>query len=96
MEVPDSAVLSFTPGPKAIVHTMYFGTDKAKVTRERSSRSPCLRPIRPRMYRPPLTWNTTYYWKVDEMAADGTTVAGLVWSFTTANWIVVISRARRR
>ena len=23
-----------------------------------------------------LNWNTTYYWKVDEMAADGTTVSG--------------------
>ena len=32
VEVPDSAVLSWTAGPKAIVHTMYFGTDKAKVT----------------------------------------------------------------
>ena len=32
VEVPDSAVIGFTGGPKAVAHTMYFGTDKAKVS----------------------------------------------------------------
>ena len=89
VEVPDSAVMTFTPGPGAVVHTMYFGTDKAKVTA--GDKSVALPPSATASYTPAaaLTWNTTYYWKVDEMTAAGTTVAGLVWTFTTANWIPV-------
>jgi len=89
VEVPDSAVLGFTPGPKAVVHTLYFGTDQAKVAA--GDASVALPPMAETTYVPPapLAWNTTYYWKVDEMAPDGTTVPGLVWSFTTANAIVV-------
>jgi hypothetical protein len=88
VDVPDTAVLSFTPGPKAVVHTMYFGTDKAKVTA--GDPSVALPPTDQIMYVPAkLDWNTTYYWKVDEMAADGTTFPGLVWSFTTANFVVI-------
>jgi hypothetical protein len=88
VDVPDSAVLSFTPGPKAVAHTMYFGTDKAKVTA--GDASVALPPTDQTTYVPAkLDWNTTYYWKVDETAADGTTFAGLVWSFTTANFVVI-------
>jgi len=89
VEVGDWVTPSFTPGPKAVVHTMYFGTDKAKVTA--GDPSVAMAPTQDTKYVPAklLTWNTTYYWKVDEMAADGTTVPGQVWSFTTANWIPV-------
>jgi hypothetical protein len=88
-EVPDKAVMTWIPAPKAVVHTIYFGTDKAKVTA--GDASVALPPTATASYTPatPLTWNTTYYWRVDEMAAAGTTVAGQVWSFTTANFIVV-------
>jgi hypothetical protein len=89
VEVADNAVMAFTPGPKSLVNTMYFGTDKAKVTA--GDKSVALPPSATASYTPaaPLTWNTTYYWKVDGMGADGSTIAGLVWSFTTANWIPV-------
>jgi FlaG/FlaF family flagellin (archaellin) len=88
-EVPDRAVMTWIPAPKAVVHTVYFGTDKAKVTA--GDASVALPPTAEAKYVPAkaLTWNTTYYWKVDEMAADGTTVPGQVWSFKTANFIVV-------
>jgi len=88
VDVPDSAVLSFTPGPKAIAHTIYFGTDKTKVSK--NDPSVALPPTDQTTYIPAkLDWNTTYYWKVDEVAADGTTIPGLVWSFTTANFVVI-------
>jgi len=89
VEVADNAVMTWTPGPKAIVHTVYFGTDKAKVTA--GDKSVALAPSAEAKYAPAaaLTWNTTYYWRVDEMTAAGTTVVGQVWSFTTANWVPV-------
>jgi hypothetical protein len=89
VEVPQDAVMSWIPGPTAVVHTMYFGTDKAKVSA--GDASVALPPTADTVYVPakPLNWNTTYYWKVDEMAADGTTIPGQVWSFTTANFLVV-------
>ncbi len=86
-DVADNTVMTFTPAPKAVVHTMYFGTDKAKVTA--GDASVALPPTDQTTYAPKLAWNTTYYWRVDEMAADGTTTAGSVWSFTTANFVVV-------
>jgi hypothetical protein len=36
-----------------------------------------------------LLWATTYYWRVDEVRADGSVQAGHVWSFSTANFLVV-------
>ena len=89
VEVPDSAILTWTAGPKAIVHTVYFGTDQAKVTA--GDKSVAQAPSAEAKYAPAaaLNWNTKYYWRVDEMTSDGATVAGQVWSFTTANWIPV-------
>ena len=40
-----------------------------------------------------LKWNTTYFWKVNEVAADGSVVAGDVWSFKVADYIPVIDEA---
>ena len=67
------------------------------------TRSPTRRPPRPastRAGRPPTTtvfdpgdleWNKTYYWRVDEVnAADPASPwKGSVWSFTTADFLVV-------
>ena len=88
-DVLDNAVMTFTPGQKAVVHTVYFGTDKAKVTA--SDKSVAQPPTADAKYTPAkaLAWNTTYYWKVDEMAADGTTAPGQVWSFKTADFLTV-------
>jgi len=36
-----------------------------------------------------LEWDTTYYWRVDEVKADSTVQKGLIWSFTTANFLIV-------
>ena len=36
-----------------------------------------------------LEWNSDYYWRVDEVKADGTTQKGMAWSFTVANFLIV-------
>ena len=91
-EVPDNALLTWTAGPKAIVHTLYFGTDQAKVTA--GDKSVALPPSAEAKYVPAaaLKWNTTYYWRVDEMTSDGVTVPGQVWSFTDGQ----LGRCQRR
>ncbi len=40
-----------------------------------------------------MKWNTTYYWRIDEVAEDGSVVAGDVWSFVIADYIPVIDEA---
>ena len=37
----------------------------------------------------PLEWSGTYYWRVDEVGADGTIAEGKVWSFDTADYLIV-------
>ena len=81
--VDSSASLSWKAGKDAISHEVYFGTDRAAVlggTPETlrdtlDSTSLQLSALKP---------NTTFFWRVDEVAADGTRKTGTVWSFTTS------------
>ena len=75
-----SPLLSWEIGTGAKWHDIYLGTD----------------PTPPFKTRQPLAWamwyeaagwipGTTYYWRIDEVEADGTTIhTGDVWSFTAA------------
>ncbi|MHC4171685.1 MAG: alkaline phosphatase [Planctomycetota bacterium] len=67
--------LSWLPGPTAATHYVYFGT---------SSPPPFIGNQAANSYDPgPLEFGTTYYWQIDEVEADGTTVhTGDIWSFT--------------
>jgi hypothetical protein len=75
--------LSWTPGSGATAHKVYFGTNPnpgpAELKANQSGRS----------YTPgTLAAQTTYYWRVDEVNAQGTTT-GNVWSFTTGSGVNV-------
>ena len=37
----------------------------------------------------PLAWDTDYYWRIDEIGADGAVIQGRVWSFTVADYLIV-------
>ena len=68
-------------GYKSSLHEVYLGTTPdlgaADLAGPRS-------PMTMLYYAPGLKAGTTYYWRVDEIEADGTTVnKGNVWSFTT-------------
>jgi hypothetical protein len=80
--VADTPVLSWRAGKTAAQHDVYFGTDEALVAA--GDRSVFQSRIAETSFTPAgvLTWATTYYWKVDEVAADGTIVPGMVLSFT--------------
>ncbi len=74
-------LFQWAPGDGARFHDVYVGTTPdlgpANLAQPRS-------PLAMFWYTQPLTPGTTYYWRVDEIEADGVTVhTGDVWSFTT-------------
>jgi len=90
-DVPMTAKLSWTAADNASSHEVYFGTDVDAV-KNATIASPeyiGFRALGTESYDPgALAWDSSYAWRVDEVYPDKT-VKGLVWSFTTANFIVV-------
>ena len=86
-----TAKLSWTPATNATSHQVYFGTDKDAV-RSATTVSPEYKGSKAKgseSYDPgKLTWYTPYYWRVDAVCDTGT-VKGLIWSFTTADFLLV-------
>ncbi len=82
--VPVDAQLSWSPGLKAFMRTVYFGTDADTV----ANASGGLPQLETTFDPGPLEFETTYYWRVDEF--DGPAWrTGPVWSFTTVPEIPV-------
>jgi len=93
-DVKQTPVLRWDAGLKAAKHNVYLGTDAAAVENATTASAGIYRgqqDLAATAYVPteaPLAWNSTYYWRIDEVnAAD--TWKGNVWSFTTADFIVV-------
>jgi hypothetical protein len=86
-----TAKLSWTPATNAASHQVYFGTDKEAV-RNATTASAEYKGSKTKgseSYDPgKLAWYSPYYWRVDAVYNTGT-VKGLVWSFTTADFITV-------
>jgi len=84
-EVPRDVVLSWIPAPGGGRQDVYFGTRFDGVS-QATATSPA------DVYRGRIDPNTydvgrlllgqTYYWRIDNVAADGTIGKGIVWSFT--------------
>jgi hypothetical protein len=76
-DVPSDTVLSWEPGVNAVARQVYFGTEDPP--------PPVGMGITTGISYDPgeLAPSTTYYWKVDEIDADGTKHEGNLWSFTT-------------
>ena len=80
--------LSWSPGLGAVSHDVYIGTNKADVVagtggtykgnQTKTTYDPGL-----------LLPGSTYYWRIDEEASDGTTILGEIWSFTTVDFVIV-------
>ena len=90
-DVKQTPILSWTPADSAASHDVYLGTDKDAVNNATTA-SPEYKGNKAlgdeTLEAGTLAWNTPYFWRVDAVYADNT-VKGLVWSFTTADFLAV-------
>ncbi len=94
MDVKQTMILTWSHGVFADSHQVYFSTDKEAVKNADTS-SPEYKgsgnlgsqTYDPRM----LEWDSTYYWRIDEVnnTNPDSPWTGPLWSFTTANFLVV-------
>jgi len=91
-DVQMNAILSWTPANFAASHEVYFGTDKETV-RTAGTGSPEYkgsRALGAESYDSGLlASDATYYWRVDEIDAQGNTAKGPIWSFTAGSFLLV-------
>jgi hypothetical protein len=73
---PDT-VLSWSPGYLAISHDVYFGSENPPPLVSSNQPDTTYDPTET------LSNGVTYYWRIDEKTAAGTTTTGDVWSFKT-------------
>ena len=94
VDVKQTTILTWSHGVFADSHQVYFGTDKNAVKNADTS-SPEYKGsgnLGSESYDPgQLQWDTTYYWRIDEVnnANPDSPWKGILWSFTTANFLVV-------
>ena len=94
VDVKQTIILSWGAGQDAASHELYFGTDEDAV-RSATQASPeykGTKALGSESYTPgKLDWNTTYYWRVDEINPTNpdSPWVGNVWSFTTANFLII-------
>jgi hypothetical protein len=87
-------VLTWAPGEYAVSHELYFGADEEAVKNATKASSEYIgtKALDEESHDPGLLeWNTTYYWRVDEVnsANSDSPWVGNLWSFTTANFLII-------
>jgi hypothetical protein len=94
VDVKQTAILTWSHGVFADSHQVYFGTDKDAV-KNADTNSPEYKGsgnLGSESYDPgQLQWDTTNYWRIDEVnnTNPDSPWTGPLWSFTTANFLVV-------
>jgi hypothetical protein len=87
--------ISWSVGDEAAEHDVYFGTDKDAVTNADASDTTGIYQGRQgtNSYTLPagsVEWGGgPYYWRVDENNNDGSISAGVTWSFSVADYLIV-------
>ncbi|MCL5281240.1 MAG: PA14 domain-containing protein [Planctomycetes bacterium] len=95
VDVPQQLTLSWKAGEKAATHDVYFGDNAQAVADATPTTADIYKGQQKRAENTfdagTLEWNKTYYWRIDEVndADAASPWKGNVWSFTTANFIVV-------
>jgi hypothetical protein len=91
-DVQMNAILSWTPADSAASHQLYLGTDKEAVRTAGAGSAEAKGSIAlgAETYDPGLLEaDTTYYWRVDAVDAQGNTAKGPIWIFTTGAFLLV-------
>ena len=94
VDVKQTAILGWNAGEAAASHEVYFGTD-ADAVKNADTTSPEYKGSRnlgSESYDPgQLEWDTAYYWRIDEVndTNPDSPWTGAVWSFTTANFLII-------
>ncbi len=78
--------LSWTAGADAASHNVYIGTDFSAVSKATTSSPEFKGNVKDSKFALDESYSSipTYYWRVDEVKADGSTVPGAVYSFQVA------------
>jgi hypothetical protein len=93
-DIKQAPLLKWAPGNNAASSQLYFGADEEAV-KNADAASPEFKgsiELGAELFDPgTLEWNTTYYWRVDGVndLDAGSPWAGIVWSFTTADFLVI-------
>jgi len=91
--VTQTPSLEWTAGGQAAQHDVYFGADVDAVAAADTSTANVYKGRQTETTFAPekLAWDTTYYWRVDEVndANPDSPWTGSVWSFTTADFLIV-------
>jgi len=90
----DVVPLGWSAGDNATQHDVYFGADVDAVDNADTSDTTGVYRGRQNAtsYTPtePIAWGDgLYYWRIDEINADGTISVGRIWSFTVADFLLV-------
>jgi len=94
VDVKQTQIVTWSPSVFAASHQVYFGADKDAV-KNADTGSPeykGTRDLGAESYDPGmLEWDTAYYWRIDEVnnTNPDSPWTGILWSFTTANFLVV-------
>ncbi|MBN2131799.1 MAG: hypothetical protein JW741_20025 [Sedimentisphaerales bacterium] len=82
-DVAETALLRWTPGETAALHNVYLGTSPDLGPDDLVSRRT---PASLYFHAPGFESGVTYYWRIDEIEADGVTVhQGDLWRFSTGS-----------
>ena len=82
--IPLPTTLSWTAGIEAVQHDVYFGTNRTAVATATQSSAEYQGRMNTATFNPgALASQTSYFWRIDSVDANGAVSPGRVWSFTT-------------
>ncbi|MHC4352258.1 MAG: LamG domain-containing protein [Planctomycetota bacterium] len=84
VDIRDISSLSWSAGDAAASHDVYFGTDKDALEFKGNQAGASLS-----LADLVEFGGGDYYWRIDEVAADGTVTAGTNWKFTVPDYLIV-------
>jgi hypothetical protein len=86
--------MAWTVGQTAVSQIVYFSADEAAVAAGDAAVQAATMGIDTTTFVPgELNLFTTYYWRVDQIDADGAVIAGPVWSFSTIEYLPIVETA---